>query len=114
MIFVFHRRTASKSSAVTERASTAFGSTTSGESAWAELWILDESRREEARRLIAEFGSPSEGQGTSWRCQNCGEKIEDQFGECWQCGTARPSPTSNTRLKLPVTSLARARVAPAA
>ncbi len=27
--------------------------------------------------------------GESWTCRGCGEIIEGQFTECWQCGTSR-------------------------
>jgi hypothetical protein len=25
-----------------------------------------------------------------WTCPQCGERIEGQFGVCWQCGAERP------------------------
>jgi Putative prokaryotic signal transducing protein len=44
-----------------------------------ELWILDDSRIEDAGRLLmVEKGSP-------WQCE-CGEKIAGQFVQCWKCG----------------------------
>jgi hypothetical protein len=24
-----------------------------------------------------------------WTCEKCGEKLEDQFGSCWRCSTAK-------------------------
>ena len=26
----------------------------------------------------------------TWKCANCGEAVEEQFSECWNCGRARP------------------------
>ena len=26
----------------------------------------------------------------TWKCANCGEAVEEQFTECWNCGHARP------------------------
>ena len=58
---------------------------------WPELWVVDDSRLDEARQLLADFSDPEEVQGSSWLCQGCGEQIEAQFGECWHCGATRPS-----------------------
>ena len=31
----------------------------------------------------------------TWTCSQCGEKVEDQFTQCWKCGHQRPaSPTA--------------------
>lgn len=27
----------------------------------------------------------------TWKCANCGEAVEEQFSECWNCGHARPA-----------------------
>ena len=29
------------------------------------------------------------GRTETWRCTGCGETLEAQFTECWQCGTSR-------------------------
>ncbi|WP_181918303.1 MULTISPECIES: DUF2007 domain-containing protein [unclassified Wenzhouxiangella] len=29
------------------------------------------------------------GEGESWTCPDCGERLEAQFTTCWQCGHAR-------------------------
>ena len=26
----------------------------------------------------------------TWKCANCGEAVEEQFSECWNCGHSRP------------------------
>jgi len=53
-----------------------------------QIWIhspLDEAR---ARELIAELRRPVVGE--PWVCRQCGETLEPQFSQCWNCGTARP------------------------
>ncbi len=30
----------------------------------------------------------------TWKCANCGEAVEEQFSECWNCGHARPEPAT--------------------
>ncbi|MGH8471230.1 MAG: DUF2007 domain-containing protein, partial [Gammaproteobacteria bacterium] len=51
---------------------------------WPELWVIEESDLPQARTLIASVlkgGSSTE----PWCCTVCGEWIEPQFAECWQC-----------------------------
>ena len=39
-----------------------------------------------------------------WLCPHCGEEIEEQFDQCWKCGTARsgsPNPSFRTDPDLP-------------
>ena len=52
-----------------------------------ELWVLDETRVEEARRLIESQQAPAED-GAPWRCRFCGETNDAQYGACWQCGAS--------------------------
>jgi hypothetical protein len=52
-----------------------------------QIWIhnaLDEAR---AHDLIAQLRLPVAGE--PWICGRCGEVLEPQFGECWNCGAAR-------------------------
>lgn len=56
------------------------------------LWINDAARAGEAQHLIAEFlnGTPARRhQHEQWRCPRCGEHLEGQFTDCWNCGAAR-------------------------
>lgn len=55
------------------------------------VWVLDDDRLPRARELAAEFGSgrPPVAEPSSWRCR-CGETMEGQFTECWNCGRERP------------------------
>ena len=58
------------------------------------VWVLDDGQASRARVVLAEYGS-REAQGTdhgvAWTCPACGERIESQFTECWNCGADRPS-----------------------
>ena len=54
---------------------------------WPELWVHDADEVEQARQLITVAMKKSEPQHTSWICPGCGEKIEPQFTQCWQCDT---------------------------
>ena len=56
---------------------------------WSELWVLDDADVEKARVVIQSALQPAETTEASWKCRNCGETSEGQFGACWQCGTAR-------------------------
>lgn len=57
---------------------------------WVELWILDENREAEAREIIRR---KKEAEDVAikwpWTCSRCGEKIEGQFTECWNCGESK-------------------------
>jgi rubrerythrin len=52
-----------------------------------QVWIrnaLDEAR---ARELITQLRSPVAGD--PWICEECGEVLEPQFSQCWNCGAGR-------------------------
>ncbi len=69
-----------------ENLSTALGSIPATE-CWVELWVLDENREAEARDIIRkEKESEDKSMAWTWRCPYCGENIEGQFTDCWQCG----------------------------
>lgn len=53
---------------------------------WPQVWVLDEADAPRAQRLIGET-LPREGaSGEVWTCPGCGEVLEPQFRQCWQCG----------------------------
>ncbi len=54
---------------------------------WPQLCV-DDDDYEEAKRIVEEALSTREM--TSWKCDSCGEEIEGQFTECWNCGKNRP------------------------
>jgi hypothetical protein len=52
-----------------------------------QIWLhnaLDEGR---ARELITQLRSPVSGE--PWTCAQCGEVLEPQFAQCWNCGRSR-------------------------
>jgi hypothetical protein len=53
-----------------------------------EVWVDNASEAQRAALLIAE--SQSAAFDAAWVCANCGEGIEGQFFNCWQCGAHRP------------------------
>jgi hypothetical protein len=46
--------------------------------------VLDEAT---ARELIAQLRTPVSGD--PWTCAKCGEVLEPQFSQCWNCGSPR-------------------------
>ena len=54
--------------------------------AMVELWVLEE-QEELARRIITRSASD---QSESWTCGQCGESVDGQFGQCWNCQAYRP------------------------
>ncbi len=56
---------------------------------WAELWVLDDDRYDEAAEVIRRAAEDGDVDGVPWTCDGCGERIDPQFGECWKCGQIR-------------------------
>lgn len=54
---------------------------------WPQLCV-DDADFAEAKRLVEEALSEEEKPG--WKCDSCGENLEGQFTECWNCGKSRP------------------------
>jgi hypothetical protein len=46
------------------------------------VWVR-QSELAWAQRVLAE--ADRHGQGQSWQCERCGERIEPQFTACWRC-----------------------------
>jgi Putative prokaryotic signal transducing protein len=57
---------------------------------WPELWILDDQRYAEARRLLERTLAPLRAVADPWMCRKCGIEVEGEFSECWSCGGGRP------------------------
>ncbi len=57
---------------------------------WPELWVAEDFQLGKARQLVEAFLSSTRDAG-GWDCPGCGEAIEGQFSECWNCGNYRPS-----------------------
>jgi hypothetical protein len=59
------------------------------------VWVLDEDDYDRARELVLAYeqnAAPGSEDlaAEPWTCPQCGERIEGQFGLCWQCGAERP------------------------
>lgn len=52
------------------------------------VWVPESQAARAVQLLVGREAAPEEGE--DWTCPGCGEEIEDQFTECWQCGTGRP------------------------
>ncbi len=63
--------------------------------AWVELWLVDESRLQEAERIVEDLLVDTDVEATGeesepWTCPNCGEEVDAQFAVCWNCGSEGP------------------------
>lgn len=54
-----------------------------------DVWIENPQDREAAMRIIDNRDDAAASR-PHWHCAACGEWLEPQFSECWQCGAARP------------------------
>ncbi len=53
-----------------------------------ELWIIDDESWPRARLLLKGW-MKDEPEGEPWTCPRCGERLEAQFGCCWNCEQPR-------------------------
>ena len=67
--------------------------TRSGYSAKPELWIMDDGQMVLANRLLDNVLVKALAQAEPWRCVNCGQELENQFSDCWNCGAANEQVT---------------------
>jgi hypothetical protein len=63
------------------------------------VWV-PEGDVERARPIIEEYRRTDEANAAdddaqrpraTWTCPQCGERVEDQFAQCWKCGHMRPA-----------------------
>lgn len=55
---------------------------------WPELWIVEADDVARAERILGEFTALADGPtqaGSPWQCPQCGEQLEPQFTDCWNC-----------------------------
>jgi len=64
---------------------------------WPELWIVDDAKLAKAKSILRKTLAPLESVKQPWRCSGCGEEIEGQFSECWNCGHDRVPGTDARR-----------------
>jgi len=58
------------------------------------VWVIDDATAADAQRLVRDFlrGGAARRHGHErWACERCGEVLEGQFTDCWNCGAARPT-----------------------
>jgi len=55
---------------------------------WPKLCVGDDTFPE-ASRVVEEALSAEIDATKAWKCKSCGEAIEGQFTECWNCGKSR-------------------------
>jgi len=53
-----------------------------------QVWIRDDADEGRARALLDELRRPK--RLPAWNCFACGEIVEGQFFQCWNCEAARP------------------------
>jgi hypothetical protein len=56
------------------------------------VWVADDRAFAQAEELLRQFlqGDAARTRAHQrWRCSGCGEDIEGQFTDCWNCATAR-------------------------
>ncbi len=52
---------------------------------WPELWVVVDEDEARARAIVESLTGPTDAD-RAWQCERCGEWMEPQFSECWQCG----------------------------
>jgi predicted RNA-binding Zn-ribbon protein involved in translation (DUF1610 family) len=58
-----------------------------------QLWVIDDQDYPAALALLKELRrSPNL---PSWKCPNCGQVLEGQFYQCWNCQTERSTPEAS-------------------
>jgi len=53
---------------------------------WAELWIVDDERHDDALDVLRHASASRRGE---WTCPECGESVDAGFEECWNCRFVR-------------------------
>ena len=62
------------------------------------VWVAD-ANEERAALIVKDYEQVDRVNAEStvedtprptWKCANCGEAVEEQFTECWNCGHAKP------------------------
>lgn len=56
---------------------------------WAEVWIADDSHYDRAVQIVEKALTAQQMPQSTWHCPTCGEELEGQFTECWNCGASR-------------------------
>ena len=75
---------------------------------WPELWVVDDEKVGRARSILKKTLAPLHSVKRPWACGGCGETIEGQFSECWNCGRDRSGREPQRRVRS-ISSAARKR-----
>ena len=51
-----------------------------------ELWVINDDEYDQAKTILKSIFSDNDERSSTWECSSCGERIEGQFTECWNCG----------------------------
>ena len=54
---------------------------------WPEVWVEDEDY-ERAAEIVARENSAVKETAEPWQCPHCGETVDGELAECWNCGKA--------------------------
>jgi hypothetical protein len=68
---------------------------------WPELWITHDEKFARAKEIIRKTLAPLNSVKKPWRCAGCGEELEGQFTECWNCGRSRMSSEAKAETQPP-------------
>jgi hypothetical protein len=60
---------------------------------WPQLCVGD-NNYSEAQRIVDEALSAKDVT-SAWKCNSCGEDVDGQFSECWNCGKSCPEPDND-------------------
>lgn len=55
------------------------------------VWIENDDDFDAARQLIQDFERGPVRSGRPWQCPRCGEYLDAQFEQCWNCQTSKPA-----------------------
>jgi len=56
---------------------------------WPVLCVEDERHFHRAKQIVDEELHRLNNSNQLWVCSHCGETLEEQFTDCWKCGTPR-------------------------
>jgi len=57
-----------------------------------ELWVLEDRDAPRAKETVREYFERQRNAppAADWTCPKCGETVDGNFAECWNCGTSVP------------------------
>ncbi|ERJ18580.1 Zinc-finger-like domain-containing protein [Salinisphaera shabanensis E1L3A] len=55
------------------------------------VWVDEADDYDAARALIRDFERGALNDGRPWQCSACGEYLDAQFQQCWNCETLKPA-----------------------